>query len=366
MTKIYLVRHAEAEGNLYRIAQGQDNSNLTDRGWRQVRALERRFSDVHIDAVYSSDLYRTCATASAIYKPKGLPLIRERGLREISVGAWERLTWGEILLHWPQQLKYFNARPDLWTVEGAETAAEVLERGLKTVKAIAANHDGETIALVAHGYIIRVMLSHLQGYKLEEMGQTPTGDNTCVALLEYEDGELQVVYRDDNSHLKTPEYLAGEKVSKRASAMEPGLRFRPLALPEQADLLCELVSACWDGPFDRERLLSDAAVRPTHIGYLRDTPVGVIQTGPEPDRISLLCIHPEYRKRGFGVQLLGQAVYAAREQGFHQVWGPAPRSGTGESFARDYGFAPAGETAEGCPILRKDTGFDPEIWGTDH
>ena len=162
------------------------------------------------------------------------------------------------------------------------------------------------------------------------------------------------------------EYLAGEKVSKRASAMEPGLRFRPLALPEQADLLCDLVSACWDGPFDRERLLSDAAVRPTHIGYLRDTPVGVIQTGPEPDRISLLCIHPEYRKRGFGVQLLGQAVYAAREQGFHQVWGPAPRSGTGESFARDYGFVPAGETAEGCPILRKDTGFDPEIWGTDH
>ena len=119
--------------------------------------------------------------ASAIYRPKGLPLHRERGLREISVGAWERLTWGEILLHWPQQLKYFNARPDLWTVEGAETAAEVLERGLKTVKAIAANHDGEAIALVAHGYIIRVMLSHLQGYKLEEMGQTPTGDNTCVA-----------------------------------------------------------------------------------------------------------------------------------------------------------------------------------------
>ena len=36
MTTIDLIRHAEAEGNLYRIAQGQDNSNLTDRGWRQV------------------------------------------------------------------------------------------------------------------------------------------------------------------------------------------------------------------------------------------------------------------------------------------------------------------------------------------
>ena len=39
MTTIYLIRHAEAEGNLYRIAQGQANSILTDRGWQQVRAL---------------------------------------------------------------------------------------------------------------------------------------------------------------------------------------------------------------------------------------------------------------------------------------------------------------------------------------
>ena len=38
MTTIYLIRHAEAEGNLYRIAQGQDNSILTDLGWQQIRA----------------------------------------------------------------------------------------------------------------------------------------------------------------------------------------------------------------------------------------------------------------------------------------------------------------------------------------
>ncbi|MEI3304771.1 MAG: histidine phosphatase family protein [Dysosmobacter sp.] len=93
MTKLYLIRHAEAEGNLYRIAQGQYNSIITDRGWRQIRALERRFQDIHVDAVYASDLYRTCATASAIYRPKGLELHRRRDLREICVGVWEQKTW---------------------------------------------------------------------------------------------------------------------------------------------------------------------------------------------------------------------------------------------------------------------------------
>ena len=86
MTRIYLVRHAEAEGNLYRIAQGQYNSILTDRGWRQVEALRRRFADIRIDAVYASDLYRTQITARAIWLPKALPLHLEPSFREILPG----------------------------------------------------------------------------------------------------------------------------------------------------------------------------------------------------------------------------------------------------------------------------------------
>lgn len=121
MTTIYLIRHAEAEGNLYRIAQGQANSSITDRGERQIQALARRFADIPIDAVYASDLYRTCATASAIYKPKGLPLHRRRDLREICVGVWEEKTWGEIARQDPAQLENFNHRLHLWHVEGAET-----------------------------------------------------------------------------------------------------------------------------------------------------------------------------------------------------------------------------------------------------
>ena len=112
MTRIYLIRHAEAEGNLYRIAQGQHESNLTDRGRRQVKALERRFADVHIDAVYASDLYRTRATAAAVYKPKGLPLHRCPGLREICVGDWEGRTWGDIARRYPQEMADFGSRMD--------------------------------------------------------------------------------------------------------------------------------------------------------------------------------------------------------------------------------------------------------------
>ena len=60
MTRIYLIRHAEAEGNLYRIAHGHEEGLITDyRGPRQIRALAQRFRDIPVDAVYASDLIRT-------------------------------------------------------------------------------------------------------------------------------------------------------------------------------------------------------------------------------------------------------------------------------------------------------------------
>ena len=88
MTTMYLIRHAEAEGNLYRIAQGQHDSRITDWGYRQIAALAERFRGEHIDAVYASDLTRTCVTAGAVAATHGLPIPKCSGLRKTTAGPW--------------------------------------------------------------------------------------------------------------------------------------------------------------------------------------------------------------------------------------------------------------------------------------
>ena len=40
MTTIYLVRHAEAEGNLYRRIHGRYNALITENGYLQIAALK--------------------------------------------------------------------------------------------------------------------------------------------------------------------------------------------------------------------------------------------------------------------------------------------------------------------------------------
>lgn len=355
MTTIYLIRHAEAEGNLYRIAQGQHESILTDRGWRQVRALERRFTDVQIDAVYSSDLYRTCATASAIYKPKGLPLHRVPALREICVGVWEHQTWGDIYLRWPEQMHYFGNNPAKWHVEGAEDPRDVLKRVLEAVRELAAKHAGQTIALFSHGYAIRLLLAHLQGYSIEEVGKSPTGDNTAVSCLEAEGEKMRVVFRDDNSHLKTPEFLAKERGGKRTIALEGGLYFRPLQLPEQEPLLRALTGEAWS--------VDEEAANRTLVAYLSGQLAGLVQLGTEPGWIARLHLREDLRGQRLGVQLIGQAVMYWRPRGMEKLFAALPEGHRAERFFREYGFAPNGRLADGRPVLEKEIGFRQEFLG---
>ena len=165
-TKIFLVRHAEAEGNLFRVAHGQYDSNLTPRGYRQLHYLRERFRGEKLDAVYGSDLTRTHATASALYVPRGLDFRPEPRLREVRLGDWEELTWAEISRADRRMYEDFNKRPHLWRVEGAETFAQVRDRMVAAVRDIAAAHPGGTVAAASHGAALRTLLGTLEGMTL--------------------------------------------------------------------------------------------------------------------------------------------------------------------------------------------------------
>lgn len=365
MTTIYLIRHAEAEGNLYRIAQGQCNSIITDRGYQQISALANRFEDIPVDTVYSSDLMRTCITAGAICIPKHLPLHKRKDLREICVGRWEEQTWGEIFLTDQEQLALFTKRPDQWQIEGAESMAAVRDRMLSAMEEIGASNDGKTVAVFSHGCALRLLLGTLQGYTLETMGDTPHGDNTAVSLVEYNQGKLRVVFRDDTSHLKGLNASVHGNLRKHPTAVEPGLYFRPAHFPEQEELLAGWVETCWTSieegrRFDRKTLLREAAGRPTLVAYLGDTPAGVVQLNPQKEEqekkgwLALYCMAPALRARGLGIQLLGQAVLRYRALNREALRLALPIGSDALRFFQQYGFRPVGQTEDGRNILEKD------------
>ena len=245
------------------------------------------------------------------------------------MGVWEEKTWGEIARQDPAQLENFNHRLHLWHVEGAETPQAVQTRLLAAVRDIAAANDGKTAAVFSHGCAIRLLLAALQGIPLEELGKTPTGSNTAVSLLRAEGARIQVVWRDDASHLTDPAFTQGCTVKQRANGLEPGLYLRPLAR-EQAEF-----PAAWAGTSG-----ALPAGAPVLAGYLDGTPVGAVafDDGREAERgcgwIPLLAVAEPWRRRGYGVQLIGQAVMHYRPMGRDRLRLPTPETEAGPANTR--------------------------------
>ena len=337
-TKIFLIRHAEAEGNLYRLAHGQYDSTITPGGYRQLAYLRRRFQNERIDAVYGSDLTRTHTTASAVYVPKNLPFRPLPLLRELRLGVWEQMSWGEILRMDRQMYIDFNKRPDLWHADQAETYAQVRDRMLAALRQIAAENPGGTVAATSHGAALRTLLGTLQGLSLEEIGHTGHGDNTAVSLVEAEGDTMRVVFRDDASHVPaSASTFRRQTWHKDDAATEPGL---------------------W---YDTRR--EDSHGR-TARAMMDEAEAGrfALELTPEALRITDYQLLPEFRGKGFGVQLLGQAVQFARKHGRETVvvTCAAPLDG----YFRRYGFteaARAGDTVELALDIRRIIRDIPEI-----
>ena len=322
MTTIYLIRHAEAEGNLYRRAHGWYNSTITDRGYRQIAALTKRFTDTKFDAVYSSDRFRTMITALSIYKTHGLPLRTVRALREIDVGYWEDTPWAELERIDPEQLANFSNDSQNWHVPGCESFAEVRERMRKALTEIAEAHPNGTVAVFSHGMAMRIIVGTLQGMTLHEIDKTGHAENTAVAKLEYENGTFNVIFRDDASHL-------GDNIAtvrKQPWVNDPkGFEGGIYYVPSGAE-----------GHFD--------------VCRAGET-VGAVSVDKCENGLAVIgefWLENDVQGLGFGQQLVGQALSYARAHGCERLSTGRIAKGNalGLRRAREWGFTQTGEGAD--------------------
>ena len=327
MTRIYLVRHAEAEGNLYRRAHGHTNGLLTRNGLEQAERLGDWFSRRPVDAVYASDLHRAVRTAEAVASACQKPVKTDPQLREVYLGEWEDRPWGELARQYDTLLWFDKKAP--WTVKDAETVTEAGGRVMAALSRIAAAHRGRYVAVVSHGCVIREVLTRVTG------GRAPHLDNASVSLVEWEEGVFRAEFIGDNRHLGALSTLAKQSWWRDDPGKAPDaeLWFSPVRLPEDAGTAMEYSRRTWETIYGTEEgfydEMADRAIEEsaeTHPRYLqfameRERRGGLIHMRDAgrlsvfDGHISLLYLEPEKRGLGLGAQLLGEAVSVARGRG---------------------------------------------------
>ena len=154
VTRVVAIRHGETAWNVDTRIQGQLDIDLNDAGREQARRLARALAGEELSAVYASDLQRASATAQPLCASTGLPLLRDRGLRERAFGSFEGMTWAEVESRHPEASRRWRERDASFGPPGGETLADFVERAVSAIAAIAARHVGEQIAVVTHGGVL--------------------------------------------------------------------------------------------------------------------------------------------------------------------------------------------------------------------
>lgn len=189
-------------GNVKRLFQGSTDLDISETGAKQLEYLKRRFESVPLDKVYTSPLIRAYKTALAVIGDKGLTPIKYEGLREINGGIVEGRPFREAFGENPELAEIWDKHPQDFAPEGGEPMNDAYERIWSTIKEIAADNCGKTVACASHGGVIRCLLCRLLYGDISHLAEMGWSDNTAVTLLRFGGEEMpEVVFYNDASHL---------------------------------------------------------------------------------------------------------------------------------------------------------------------
>lgn len=166
MTYLFLIRHGENEWvETGKLAGRTPGVHLNENGHQQSAALAERLAGQPISAIYSSPLVRCVETAQPLAEKLGLVVLEEPGLLEVDYGEWRG---GELKeLSKKPEWQLVQVYPSGFRFPGGETLREVQSRVVGTLERIRQEHEGQAVALFAHGDILRTTLAWYLGAPLD-------------------------------------------------------------------------------------------------------------------------------------------------------------------------------------------------------
>lgn len=189
LTTLILTRHGETIWNRKGKLQGETDIPLSRKGVSEAKALTKRFnlsSGIQIHAIYTSKLKRAIHTAELATKELGIPIKKLKSLNERNYGIFEGKTIPHSFL--------------IKEIKKGESKLKFEKRVISTFKKLLEKHKGETLLVVCHGGVIRVLFKHVKNISDEEI-ITYSFPNTSVSIFEINEGKFVEKLTADTSHL---------------------------------------------------------------------------------------------------------------------------------------------------------------------
>ena len=199
-TQIIIVRHGQTQWNTRKIRQGHLDSELTDKGVAQARALAQRLARESFTALYSSDLGRALHTARMIAAMTGHEIVTDERLRERHLGVFQGLSGDEIKDKHPEEYRLHRTLGPEYVIPGGESVRQQVARNVDCLDEIALKHPGEKVVVVTHGGVVSGLFRHALDIPLDAPRRFEFV-NAGLNVFAYEDGHWILRTWGDVSHL---------------------------------------------------------------------------------------------------------------------------------------------------------------------
>lgn len=187
MTKVIIIRHCQAEGNLKRFFQGRIDTDITEHGRKQIGQVTELLCAEPIDEIYCSSLNRAIKTAEGVNVYHELPIHIDDSIIEIDAGKWEGKLLTDIAEEFPEQYDNWCNNPAKFAAPGGENMAQVYERVKIALTRIVKENPNKTVCIISHGCAIKNMMCFAHGWTVDNIKNVPLGTNTSVNIVEFDE-----------------------------------------------------------------------------------------------------------------------------------------------------------------------------------
>jgi broad specificity phosphatase PhoE len=202
-TLLYLLRHAATPANLSsppRLQGRRHDPPLAPVGVLQAEAARDRLAALPLHRCYCSPMLRAAQTAALVTTLHGLCPEPLEALAECDVGRWEGLDWQTVRYLDADAYALFQLDPAAHGYPGGESLADVHRRAAPVLERFLARHPDESLLVVTHQVVLRVLLAGLLGLPLCRARELRF-DNASLSVVSCDTDRTTVLAVNDTSHL---------------------------------------------------------------------------------------------------------------------------------------------------------------------
>jgi len=201
MTKILLTRHGHVAGIAPPRFRGREPLELSGLGRRQAAAVAERIADsFQPSKIYTSPLSRCVATGAAIAKACSIGAEICDDLNDLDYGAWQFKTFEQAKEADPALFGAWFASPQVARFPNGESLQDLAARTANALRFVLARHPGDTIVLVGHDSVNRVLLMQCLDLALSaywRIAQAPC----CLNEIDVDGAAVVLLRMNETRHL---------------------------------------------------------------------------------------------------------------------------------------------------------------------